>query len=334
MAPQVLLAASFGMAVQALAFDGRPSEPTDSPVPSPVNPLPSRITTPPSVLELAKRQEALTVLVAPDNTCGYLDGRAGAPYTCMDRTATCAFYPSSGLGAVGCCIDDICNWSLTCLDYVQVYSSSLCDNGCLYDTYTVKCTPTAAPPSTGSNTGAIVGGVVGGVGGIALISLVSFFLIRRHNNKTPPQQPPQMMQQFGPQGSPPGHGSTYNPVHPSPQYPPQGAYPPGGYYHDPSKPGGFVNMAPAGDPDRQSSASPTLHGSQLGADNRASMQQHPTSPTSTVYSSSAQNQYGPPQQQGGYASGVPPTVHEAGSNVIGQPGYNDNHHGQFHELQS
>lgn len=215
----------------------------------------------------------------------------------------------------------------------------------------------APSPSGGSstNTGAIVGGVVGGVGGIALIALVAFLLIRRNKKKNlqqqqqqqqqlqqPPQQPggyPPMQQQqpLGPQGSAPGHQSVYNPGYPPQQQqqygmqpPQQGALPPGYYHQDPNKPGGFVAMAPAaaGVPDRNDSTSPV---SQVGGgDNRASMQ--PSSPTSTVHSSYPPSQYGQPPQQQSYPSGVPPTVHEAGSNVVGHNNWNDNHHGQFHEL--
>lgn len=72
----LLTAAVFVTAVQALAFDGKPAKPTVASVPSPTFSLPE-ITLPPSVHELAKRQNGQTVLVGPDNTCGYFDGRPG-----------------------------------------------------------------------------------------------------------------------------------------------------------------------------------------------------------------------------------------------------------------
>ncbi|RYP44297.1 hypothetical protein DL768_009230 [Monosporascus sp. mg162] len=167
-------------------------------------------------------------------------------------------------------------------------------------TTTTPTTPTTTistipPGPDGSNTGAIIGGVVGGVGGIALISLLAFFLIRRKNRNA--QQPPQ---QYAPQ---------------------QGTYPLS-YYQDQNKPAGVVNMGAV--PGRNQSTSP---GSQDN-DNRDAMP--PTSPTLTVHSSHPPSQYGTQQQH--YASGFPPTVHEAGSNVTGQPSYLDNHHGQLHEL--
>ncbi|RYP09721.1 hypothetical protein DL764_001147 [Monosporascus ibericus] len=446
MAPTVLLAASFGIAVQALALDGRQAKRTEANAPTSTRPFPSHITIPPSALDLKKRQEVQTVLVGPDNTCGYISGRAGAVYSCNVQTAQCAFVTNSGFGAVACCNEYDCGLRVTCLDYEQIYSSSSCDYGCLQDTFTAKCTSTLYPycgtisffdgimdyycdslsgsviqqaettysgqtdgrtftpievtttdpvtgpslPSSGdsggftptgntdgpnptdpnptdpnptdpspidpspidpsptdpapgatsgsTNIGAIVGGVVGGVVGIALIALLAFFLIRRNNKKKtqqhPPQQPgyPPMQQQQQPglehMGPPPGHGSVYNPSYPPPQqqFPPQqGTYPPG-YYQDQNKPAGFVNMATV--PDRNQSTSP---GSQVG-DNVSNMQ--PASPTSTVHSAYPPSHHGAPpqQQQHHYPSGVPPTVHEAHSNVVGQPGSHDNHRGQFHEL--
>ena len=77
MASAILLAASFGVAVQALALDSPTSRPTESALPDPTYEFPSRITVPPSALELAKRQDTQTVLIGPDNICGYVSGRAG-----------------------------------------------------------------------------------------------------------------------------------------------------------------------------------------------------------------------------------------------------------------
>ncbi|KAK7752344.1 hypothetical protein SLS62_005680 [Diatrype stigma] len=471
MVSRLLIAASFGIAVQAMALDARLPKPTDNTIPSPTRDFPSHITVPPNAFELAKRQDVQTVLVGPDNTCGYIDGRPGAAYSCNAFTATCAFVTTSGIGAVACCDNLDCGMRFDCLDYDAIMTSSQCDYGCLQDTFTVKCLNTAYPycgtvsffdgvvdyycdslsnsviqsaettydgetdgrtftpvevtldtdtatgsdadastattrtrarttntddedsasagptdtsAATGSddsdadssssgipapagasggsstNTGAIVGGVVGGVGGIALIALLAFFLIRRskknknlqqqQQQQQPSQQPggyPPMQQQQAPgpqgQGPAPGHQSVYNPAYPPQQQQPygmqqpQGALPPG-YYQDQSKPGGFVTMAPAPAmvPDRNDSTSPV---SQMG-DNRASLQQQPSSPTSTVHSNFPPSQYGnqpqpqpqQQQQQQSYSSGVPPTVHEAGSNVVGHNNWNDNHHGQFHEL--
>ena len=51
-------------------------------------------------------------------------------------------------------------------------------------TSTSTGTPTPSPPS---HTGAIVGGVVGGVGGLALIGLLAFCLLRRRKQKKQPE---------------------------------------------------------------------------------------------------------------------------------------------------
>lgn len=83
--------------------------------------------------------EGSTVLIAPDNTCGYIDGRAGAHFTC-GTDYYCALFPASSVntGYVGCCDDVECGVRFDCIDYEGYYSSSLCDNGCQVDAYTQK----------------------------------------------------------------------------------------------------------------------------------------------------------------------------------------------------
>ncbi|KAI1765844.1 hypothetical protein GGR53DRAFT_464973 [Hypoxylon sp. FL1150] len=140
----LLSAAVFVTAVQAMAFDGKPAEATDTGIPSPTFQLPE-ITLPPSMKELAKRQEGQTVLIGPDNTCGYVDGRAGAVYSCNGKDLTCALVTASAYGAVACCDAEDCGIRVACIDYNEFVSSSACDVGCIQDTYTVKCTSIAAP---------------------------------------------------------------------------------------------------------------------------------------------------------------------------------------------
>ncbi|KAK5062946.1 hypothetical protein LTR84_005022 [Exophiala bonariae] len=94
---------------------------------------------------------------------------------------------------------------------------------------------TAAASGGGTPTGAIVGGVVGGVGGLALIALLAFLLLRRRNRSkkeaeianssayppAPPTQqvfPPQQQHYVGP-AAPPG---VYSPTHNSYPSPPFG----------------------------------------------------------------------------------------------------------------
>ncbi|GKT49958.1 uncharacterized protein ColSpa_10139 [Colletotrichum spaethianum] len=101
----------------------------------------------PSYAELRRRQATgTTVLVAPDNTCGYISGRAGAAYTC-GNSATCIFFTASqnNPGRVACCDTEDCGARRTCYDAEQVSTSSLCDGGCLVDRFTLKCTNTVRP---------------------------------------------------------------------------------------------------------------------------------------------------------------------------------------------
>jgi hypothetical protein len=96
--------------------------------------------------ELLRRQNVDTVLVAPDETCGFISGLAGAGYGCS-ATDTCVMFPATagGWGAAGCCNENYCGIRDTCVDYVDYWSSSLCDNGCEKDTMTVKCTSAFYP---------------------------------------------------------------------------------------------------------------------------------------------------------------------------------------------
>ncbi|UKZ56352.1 hypothetical protein TrVGV298_010188 [Trichoderma virens] len=87
-----------------------------------------------------------TVYLAPDATCGYISGLAGAGYTC-GVSATCVFFTSSaaGPGHVACCNSVDCNARNVCIDYEGYFSSSKCNDGCKVDTFTLKCTNTALP---------------------------------------------------------------------------------------------------------------------------------------------------------------------------------------------
>ncbi|OLN92211.1 hypothetical protein CCHL11_01597 [Colletotrichum chlorophyti] len=114
----------------------------------PLDQLDPQPTEAPTYADLKRRQSPAaitTVLVAPDNTCGYVSGRAGAAYTCA-TAASCIFFTASSTnpGRVACCNTQDCGVYRTCYDSVQI-SSSLCDNGCLVDQYTLKCTNTLRP---------------------------------------------------------------------------------------------------------------------------------------------------------------------------------------------
>lgn len=119
----------------------------------------------PGVHELLKRQSAsgsissdTTVLVAPDNTCGFISGRPGAAYSC-GVGGTCLFLTAEAprTGNVACCDGEDCNFRATCIDYDQYYTQSICDDGCKVDAYTTKCIGTDYPYC---NTVSFRGGIV------------------------------------------------------------------------------------------------------------------------------------------------------------------------------
>ncbi|KAI0124938.1 hypothetical protein BJ170DRAFT_482691 [Xylariales sp. AK1849] len=139
----LLLAAAFGTAVKAMAIEAAIAQPTDASIPHPTFKMPT-ITPPPSLHELLRRDEVETILVGPDNTCGYVSGLLGAAYTCGNTAAYCAFVTTASYGAVACCDTAECAFRVDCVDYQQI-SSSQCDNGCMVDAFTVKCTNTALP---------------------------------------------------------------------------------------------------------------------------------------------------------------------------------------------
>lgn len=73
------LAAAFGAVVQAMALESTIARPTDASIPYPTASQP-QVTEPPSpamLKELLRRADVETVLVGPDNTCGYVSGLLG-----------------------------------------------------------------------------------------------------------------------------------------------------------------------------------------------------------------------------------------------------------------
>ncbi|KAG9257411.1 uncharacterized protein F5Z01DRAFT_385953 [Emericellopsis atlantica] len=113
-----------------------------------------RPTAPPGGLRpLIKRQinsndneDGTTVLIAPDNTCGFISARPGALFACSP-TYSCVFFTASAplTGNVACCDDFQCGARISCIDYDSYYSSSACDDGCRVDAFTVKCMDSAMP---------------------------------------------------------------------------------------------------------------------------------------------------------------------------------------------
>ncbi|KAK6078003.1 hypothetical protein SCUP234_06377 [Seiridium cupressi] len=142
----LLLAAAFGAVAQAIAIESTIAQPTSASLQHPTVQRVEVTQAPnPSVVrELLKRAEAQTVLVGPDNTCGYVSGLFGAAYTCGDTSGYCAFITTASLGVVACCDDSSCDFRTDCRDKVQVADGD-CDNGCMNDIYTAKCTDSDLP---------------------------------------------------------------------------------------------------------------------------------------------------------------------------------------------
>ncbi|KAF7514512.1 hypothetical protein G7054_g15249 [Neopestalotiopsis clavispora] len=142
----LIVAAVFGAAVQAIALESTIAQATDASTPHPTFQLP-KVTEPPNpsaVHELLKRADIETVLVGPDNTCGYVSGLLGAAYTCQNQNAVCAFVTAANTGYAACCDDSNCAFVADCMDASQVENGD-CNNGCMNDIYTAKCTASSAP---------------------------------------------------------------------------------------------------------------------------------------------------------------------------------------------
>ncbi|KAG6216499.1 hypothetical protein E4U26_008140 [Claviceps purpurea] len=67
---------------------------------------PPKITPPPGLDDIQKglfKRMALTVLLAPDNTCGWISGSSAAPYLCNSGDTCCLVLPpSTGQGFISC----------------------------------------------------------------------------------------------------------------------------------------------------------------------------------------------------------------------------------------
>jgi hypothetical protein len=103
-----------------------------------ITPIPT--SAPEIPLELVRRaDDKTTVLVGPDNLCGYISDSPGASFFCPAGFNCILFPPQSTLsGEVACCNPGSCNLRLTCLDLNQISTSSSCDNRCKVDPFTLK----------------------------------------------------------------------------------------------------------------------------------------------------------------------------------------------------
>jgi len=104
-----------------------------------ITPIPT--SAPHAPLELLRRadEEKTTVMVAPDNICGYISDLPGASFFCPAEF-NCVLIPSQATlsGEVACCNPGNCNLRLTCLDFNQISTSSLCNDACKVDAFTLK----------------------------------------------------------------------------------------------------------------------------------------------------------------------------------------------------
>jgi hypothetical protein len=78
------------------------------------------------------------MLIAPDNTCGWISATYAVPYTC-GRGATCGLVQAQKTfsGMVMCYNSEAYNFRFACVDY-NMYQSSSCDNLCAENTAILK----------------------------------------------------------------------------------------------------------------------------------------------------------------------------------------------------
>ncbi|KAF5977926.1 hypothetical protein FCOIX_6258 [Fusarium coicis] len=94
--------------------------------------------------ELKRRAESddsgLAVTIAPDETCGFIDGYKDSPVTCPNSRA-CSWATSSDIGLVACASDIY----VTCLESSRAVNSSRCDEVCQSNTFNLLCTDSDQP---------------------------------------------------------------------------------------------------------------------------------------------------------------------------------------------
>lgn len=80
----------------------------------------------------------LTMMIAPDNTCGFISGSYAIPYTC-GRSATCGIVQAQQTfsGMIMCFDSQAFNFRFACVDNAM-YQSSSCDHLCAENTQILK----------------------------------------------------------------------------------------------------------------------------------------------------------------------------------------------------
>ncbi|KAG5966288.1 hypothetical protein E4U57_002877 [Claviceps arundinis] len=105
-----------------------------------------------SHLDLVKRTAALemplTMMIAPDNTCGWMSARFEAPYSCNPgETCGLVLAQTTLSGAIMCFNEAIQTYNLfrTCINYSAYFSSDACDSSCVRNTFIGRCTERSSP---------------------------------------------------------------------------------------------------------------------------------------------------------------------------------------------
>ncbi|KAH8651141.1 hypothetical protein BX600DRAFT_516732 [Xylariales sp. PMI_506] len=140
-ATSLFIAAGF-TAVDAMVMGGELPMQTVGAVDHLLSAMAPEITEGPSVHELLRRETDLQVLMAPDNTCGFVGGRVGAAYSCNNVNAKCGIVTAAGV--VPCFTGTSYGFVDNCFD-AQAVSTSACDSACQRDVFTLKCTASTAP---------------------------------------------------------------------------------------------------------------------------------------------------------------------------------------------
>ncbi|KAG6064366.1 hypothetical protein E4U32_000287 [Claviceps aff. humidiphila group G2b] len=98
------------------------------------------------VKKTAALETLITMMIVPDNTCGWVSALITAPYICA-RGDTCGLVLAQPTGAVMCynVNDETYDFALSCIDYSSYFSSSSCDYACNHNTYVRKCTDSSFP---------------------------------------------------------------------------------------------------------------------------------------------------------------------------------------------
>ncbi|KAG6050333.1 hypothetical protein E4U39_004304 [Claviceps sp. Clav50 group G5] len=98
------------------------------------------------VEKTAALETLTTMMIVPDNTCGWLLARIDVPYTCA-RGDTCGLVLAQPTGAVMCynVNDETYDFALSCIDYRSYYYSSACGYACNHNIYIRKCTNSSFP---------------------------------------------------------------------------------------------------------------------------------------------------------------------------------------------